>query len=249
MMNILRAGKQRLKRFLRFKIDPRQAFHSDHYLEHNQRRQEHLESLGLSIRGRSVLEVGGGIGDHTQFFIDRGCPVVTSDGRPENVAILRRRYPDIEVRHLDMDHPPVSPEKTFDIVYCYGLLYHLKYPAEAIRFLAKSCQGMLLLETLVSYGDADDPHLCREDHRSPTQSVSGIGCRPTRRWVMNRLQECFPFAYMPLTQPRHREFPLDWKNPSKGVKLTRSVFIGSRTPLVNGLLTQEIPMKQTYHGR
>jgi len=40
-------------------------FHSVGYLRHNARRLEHLNSLGLDISGRSVLELGAGIGDHT----------------------------------------------------------------------------------------------------------------------------------------------------------------------------------------
>lgn len=243
-MGILRSVKRRVLGVFGFKIDPLEAFHSESYLEHNRRRQEHLESLGLDIRGRSVLEVGGGIGDHTQFFIDRGCKVTTSDGRKENVDILRRRYPHLEVWQLDIDHPPATLDRTFDIVYCYGLLYHLKYPAESIRFLAGLCSGMLLLETLVSYGDQEDPHLCREDQRSPTQSVSGTGCRPTRRWVMNRLKDYFGYAYMPVTQPSHPEFPLDWRKPSPEARLTRAVFIGSKTAISSDRLTTAIPMVQ-----
>jgi hypothetical protein len=54
---------------------PIDVFHSAHYQRHNQRRQEHLASLGLDISGATVLEVGAGIGDHTSFFLDRGCQI------------------------------------------------------------------------------------------------------------------------------------------------------------------------------
>ena len=60
-----------------------EGFRSDHYQRHNRRRQEHLATLELPIAGRSVLEVGAGIGDHTAFFTDRGCRVTATDGRPE----------------------------------------------------------------------------------------------------------------------------------------------------------------------
>ena len=51
-------------------ISPLEEFHGPHYLKHNQRRQEHLATLGLPLAGRSVIEMGAGIGDHTEFFLD-----------------------------------------------------------------------------------------------------------------------------------------------------------------------------------
>ena len=58
----------------------------------NEARQAHLASLGLDLAGKSVLEVGAGIGLHTEFFESRGCTVVCTDGNPTNVAEIRRRY-------------------------------------------------------------------------------------------------------------------------------------------------------------
>jgi hypothetical protein len=39
----------------------------------NRARLEHLASLGLSLEGRSVLDVGSGPGHLAQFFVERGC--------------------------------------------------------------------------------------------------------------------------------------------------------------------------------
>src|SRR5206468_54997 len=133
------------------------------YQRHNQRRQEHLASLGLSINGSTVLEVGTGIGDHTSFFIDRGCQVVSTEAREGNLEILRSRYPNIKVRRFDCDDPASDFKELFDIVYCYGTLYHLKEPAKAIEFMSRCCQKMFLLETCVSFGEGDLLNLCMED--------------------------------------------------------------------------------------
>ena len=112
---------QRFKRAFEKLIKPKtsitDAFLSNRYQRHNQRRLEHLASLGLNIGGLTVLEVGAGIGDHTSFFIDRGCKVVSSDARQENIKILRSRYPDIRVLRLDLDNPPRTLSEVFDIVY------------------------------------------------------------------------------------------------------------------------------------
>jgi SAM-dependent methyltransferase len=222
-------------------------FLSPHYQRHNQRRLEHLASLGLNINGLTVLEVGAGIGDHTSFFLDRDCQIVTSDARYENIGILRSRYPDVTVLHLDLDNPPLPFGTSFDIVYCYGLLYHLKNPARAIEFMANCCRKLLLLETCVSFGDQAVLNPCSENAVNPSQAISGMGCRPTRRWVYNHLNKFFEFVYLSITQPNHEEFPIDWTSHLPKEILTRSVFIASRERIVNALLTQEIPMKQKRH--
>jgi hypothetical protein len=135
-------------------IDPVSEFHSWHYLRHNQRRQEHLASLGLPLAQRSVIEFGAGIGDHTSFFLDRGCRVVVTEGRPENVRLIRQRLPGVDVRLLDLD----SPDPTFDVVaevaYCYGVLYHLSRPTEALDFISTHCSDLLVLERALSPGPA-----------------------------------------------------------------------------------------------
>jgi len=230
-----------------YPYSPVAVFHSAHYLRHNQRRLEHLASLGLDLAGATVLEVGAGIGDHTSFFLDRGCQVVSTEAREDNLDILRTRYPNIQVKHLDLDNPDPNFNQVFDIVYCYGLLYHLQHPVEAIEFMSRCCQKILLLETCVSYGDGESVNSCAEVAESPSQAISGQGCRPTRKWVYNQLKQRFQFVYMPITQPNHEEFPIDWDSHPSTRILTRSIYIASRQRLENNILVEEIPMQQKRH--
>jgi hypothetical protein len=235
-------------RFRRSQISPREEFHGFHYLRHNQRRLEHLATLGLPLAGRSVLEVGAGIGDHTEFFLDRGCSVLTTDGRPENVEVLRERFPWIAVEFLDLDHPDPSFTYGAEVVYCYGTLYHLARPADALAFLAERCGNLLLLETAVSFGDELSVNIVAEQAFHPSQAVSGQGCRPTRQWVLERLRLYFPHVYLPKTQPWHPEFPLDWTAaPPPAGELSRAVFIASREALAHAGLTETLPERQIRH--
>ena len=204
--------KKIIKGVLKLKKSSKDVFLSYHYLRHNQRRLEHLAGLGLNIAGSTVLEVGAGIGDHTSFFIDRGCQVVSNDARQENIRILRSRYA-VRVLYLDLDDSPETFNEQFDIVYCYGLLYHLKNPTKAIEFMSSCCRKMLLLETCVSFGNEDFLNPVIENAANPSQAISGKGCRPTRRWVYNQLKRHFEFVYLPITQPNHEEFPIDWTSP------------------------------------
>jgi len=89
-------------------------------------RQAHLASLGLDLACKQVLEVGAGIGLHTPFFLERGCEVLVTDGNAENVGEIRRRLPNVPSTLLDLEQDGALDHLgTFDIVYCYGLLYHL----------------------------------------------------------------------------------------------------------------------------
>lgn len=229
-------------------MKPTEVFWSSHYMRHNQRRQEHLASLGLPLADQSVLEVGAGIGDHTSFFLDRGCTVVVTEAQEQNLEILRGRYSDQDVRQLDLNVPPPDPIEV-DIVYCYGTLYHLQYPAVAIAWMARCAQKMLLLETCVAGGMHVEVHPFSEHPGDPENAATGQGCRPTRPWVRDQLASHFSHVYLPITQPCHEEFPLDWSRPELADEpLVRAVFIASRRELDNSMLTEKLAMKQVHHA-
>jgi FkbM family methyltransferase len=203
----------------------RAEFHSDHYLRHNARRLEHLASLALPLEGKRVLEVGAGIGDHTSFYVDRGCTVLTTEGRAENLMLLQRRWTDtpaVTVRALDMDAPLPLNEGVFDLIHCYGLLYHLRDPAGAIRFMAAHTD-LLLLETCLAPDDRGDVNLVDEPAHVASQALHGTGCRPTQAWVTNLLATCFDEVSVPWSQPCHPEFDRQHAIATGG--LFRRVFV------------------------
>jgi len=217
------------------------VFSEPGYMAHNKARQDHLASLGLPLKNKSVLELGAGIGDHTPFFLDRGCTVTITDGRPDNVKQIKNRFPASDVFTLNVERPDIYFHAPFfDIVYCYGLLYHTKEPFRILPTIAEWCGGLLLLETCVS---PSDPHSIKEeDAQDPRCALDGIGSRPNREAVWRTLGRLLPYVYIPTTQPDHDEFPLDWTDP-KGE--CRAVFVASRTPLENPLLSDQLLMKQT----
>jgi hypothetical protein len=224
------------------------GFRSDHYLRHNARRLEHFASLGIPVAGLTVLEVGAGIGDHSHYYIDRGCSITMTEGLRENLAHLAARYPAHRVEHLDLDFPFELAVSPFDLVHCYGLLYHLARPAEALEFLSRQTRRIFLLETCVSFGDEEEIHPTEESPLDPTQACHGTGCRPTRLWIFRKLHELFQYVYLPVTQPCHEEFPLDWNAPKNhGVGLQRAIFIASRHAIDNPLLTQSMIARQARH--
>ena len=128
----------------------------------NRARQAHLASLRLPLENKSVLEVGAGIGLQTSFFEDRGCSITSTDGRPENVAEMARRYPQRTTRVLELDPPgDITSFGHFDICFCYGTLYHLSRPAEALQALSQVAD-LILLETCVTPGLDDTENVVPE---------------------------------------------------------------------------------------
>lgn len=228
--------------------DPKAIFADLRYVRFNRRRMEHVESLGLEVAGRSVLEVGAGIGDLTAYFADRGCRVTTSDAREQNLAMLRKRYRGNERVHieaLDIDQPSADFPGPFDITFCFGLLYHLIHPAEAIGFLAKRTTDLMLLETVVMLGDEAEMRLVDEGTVQANLSLTGKGCRPTRAWVMREMGRHFEHVYVPVRQPWHEEYTNQWqKPPGTDLLLSRAMFIASRKQLHNATLTSDLPTVQ-----
>lgn len=206
----------------------------------NEARLCHLASLGLDIRNKRVLEVGGGIGLHSCFFESQGCDLLFTEARVDNLEEARRRYPHRKTALLNLDEEhDLTRFGTFDIIYCYGTLYHLTDPAKALRALAAVCSGLLLLETCVSPGDECLLNPQSEPASIENQAFTGMGCRPTRPWVLRELRTHMGFAYQTKTQPVHHDFETNWLKPAKR-KLYRAVFVGSKTAVSHPLLS-EVP--------
>jgi len=227
-------------------LGPKFEFHSHGYMRHTARTLEHLASLRIPVDGRTVLEVGAGIGDLSHFFLDRNCQVTITEARATNLRYLRRRYPGRDIRRLDLEQPDTI--ETFEIVHCYGLLYHLSNPASALAYLSAHCEKMLFLETCVSFGEDCEINLVKENSAKPSQAISGIGCRPTRPWVFAELKKRFEHVYVPTTQPNSPQFPLDWDLPEAHRRpLSRAVFVASRQAIENDALSAHLVARQTRH--
>jgi hypothetical protein len=71
----------------------------------------------------------------------------------------------------------------FEVIHCYGLLYHLHNPQPALEAMARVCSHLMVLETCVSYGDDCRFQFVDENSSDPRQFVTGCGCLPT--WALS----------------------------------------------------------------
>jgi phospholipid N-methyltransferase len=220
------------------------TFHYSDYLRLTARSLEHLATLNLPLSNRTVLEVGAGAGDLSSYFLDRGCRLTITEVRPELLGYLRKRYPGQMVQQLDVDRPSPVEGSPFEVVFCYGVLYHLKQPDHALAYLSDCCSDLLLVSSQVTFGDNAAISEVEERQGRFSQSYHGRGTRFTRRWLYERLCDHFPHVYTPLTQPAHRQFPCDWSAPDQHRGIARANFVAARRPLNSPLLVEGLLERQ-----
>ena len=215
------------------------VFDSPEALALNKARMDHLESIVGDVRGKTVLDVGCGVGYFSKWFADHGAVVRSLDARLSNIEELKRRY------GQDGYHPrlnwiaqtlPVEDERfvsacrvcmavaSFDIVLCCGLLYHLADPIQALKNLTAVTKGMLLIETYVVPSSPHGPVLLmtREDPTNVNQGISEWSTRPSADFVVEQVKRFGFDCFEPITLPDHPEFDCV---PGVGVNCRR-IFIG-----------------------
>lgn len=216
-----------------------ETFDAEDAVRINRARLAHLETLGLPLDGARVLDAGCGVGYHAEFYVSRGCQVVCVDGRPGNIAILRRRHPGVEAHVANVERDDLGPYGRFDLIHCYGLLYHLENPVAALRNLAAVCDGLMIIETIVC--DHALPVLRLADEtKSSNQALSGLGCRPSPSFVAMALNRIgFRFVYGAKEPPAHEDFRFDWRGDGddrRDGRNLRCVFVASRRHLASDSL-------------
>lgn len=202
--------------------------------EINAARLAHLDSLRLPISRKRVLDVGGGVGHLAQFFVERGCDVVSTDARPANVERMNVLYPHIDGRVHDVERDDLTPLGSFDVVFCYGLLYHLENPLLALRNLLAVCDSLLLVETMVC--DSPEPVLRLDDETlSYNQALRGVAHRPSEAYLAMALSRMgVRHVYVASPPPAHPDYHFDRRGDlsvARDGHLLRSVFVASRRQL------------------
>ena len=209
-------------------------FDQPFYREITEARLEHLATLGLPVQGRSVIDVGCGIGRLSEFFADRGCDVLCVDGREENIAQLRALYPQRRAAVVDVETDQLLEHGHFDVVFCYGLLYHLADPLAFLRRAATICRELMIVETCIT--DSQERVLFLvDDPDDPTMALHRVASRPSPAYVATTLRlSGFDHVYSPVQLPRHKDFDYERRNDLSHLRdgnAMRDIFVASRTAL------------------
>ncbi len=88
------------------------------------------------LKGRRVLEVGCGLGAHTQLLAEAGCSVTAIDLTPRAVELTKKRLlcagVHADVRLMDAEAMEFGDEE-FDFVWSWGVIHHSASPERIVQ--------------------------------------------------------------------------------------------------------------------
>jgi SAM-dependent methyltransferase len=177
---------------------------------------ELLEGVRKEIDIASALDVGCGVGYFSKFLSDMRLDVTAIDGREENIAEAKRRYPEIGFFTRNVEDSTLPEIGAFDFVLCVGLLYHLENPLRAIRNLRGLTGKVLLVESMCIPGRDASMALLDED-RAHDQGLDYVAFYPTVACLIKMLYRAgFPFVYEFKSLPADPQFSTTvWRKRSR----------------------------------
>ncbi len=201
-----------------------------------------LPQLKSSADLKSALDAGCGIGFFSILLRECGLDVQAFDGRESNINEARQRYPEISFRQGDIEDSGITHLGSFDLVLCFGLLYHLENPLRAIRHLHSLTGKVLLLESmcLPTY---ELQVLLREEPDSVDQSLTDLAFYPSEGSIVKMLFRAgFRYVYRIADLPDHDEF-----RDTPSFTRRRTIVLASREPiLLSGLIPLDEPHETGY---
>ena len=205
-------------------------FRTDRYFWLNEYRWRLLLQAGIPFKNMTIFEPGAGIGDQTAWLLQQGASkIVVSDGREVNVGIIKKRFsvnPKVMVMQggdlencLDLPQFQVKA----DLVYCWGVYYHINDPMPEFPILKKLSliAPMSVMDFQESLTGTD--YVKSEFLEESSASVSHNSGRQTMSTMAKAVRDIFGYAYFPAEQ-------MNWNDPSC-IDDPRRIIVGSKTPL------------------
>jgi FkbM family methyltransferase len=186
------------------------AFDTRHYLDLIRARgatiRRVVRALKPSLGLRTAVDAGCGVGFFAQTLTELGLEARGFDGRFENVVEARKRFPKLAFERGDIESAEIAALGTFDLVLCFGLLYHLESPMRAIRHLRALTGKGLLVESMCAPGD-DARMILREEPVQHDQSLTDMAFYPSELCLVKMLYRAgFAHVYRVARLPEHDDF-------------------------------------------
>ena len=182
--------------------------------------------LKPALRLSNAVDAGCGVGFFSQMLEECNMNVCGFDGREENVAEARRRFPQIPFEQGDIEERTILQLGRFDLVLCFGLLYHLENPLLAIRNLRGLTEKCLLLESMC-LPEGKNSMLLREEPGQEDQSLGKVACYPSESSLVKMLYRAgFGTVYRVMPQPDHEDFRETAEHARR-----RTVLLASAVPI------------------
>lgn len=223
------------------------VFDQQHYELLNRARGDVVRALLGELKGplglQTAIDVGCGLGYFSGFLKSLGFDVTAVEGRKQNIEEAQRRFPDIRFFRYDAEDPAMRSLGKFDLVFCFGLLYHLENPFLAIRHLHAIAEKLLLVESVVFPGSQPSMALVDEG-QTEDQGLNHIAFYPTEACLTKMLYQAgFPYVYEFFVRPEHPDFQRgSSKLPS------RAMLAASRTSLQTKSIRPAAEPKLPYNS-
>lgn len=186
------------------------AFDQEQAKQINKVRMEVLNQLLIGFKDkyqlRSALDVGCGVGKFSHFLSNLNFKTTAIDGRQENVNEAKRRYPQINFLRFNVEENDIINLGKFDLVLCFGLLYHLENPFKAIRNLHNLTGKILIAESMISPDEKPTTSIVDEG-RAENQGLNYVALIPSESGLVKMLYHSgFSFIYKVTLIPDHPDF-------------------------------------------
>ncbi len=214
-----------------------QNFRSDRYDTLNKLRWDLFLKMDIPIKDQVIFEPGAGIGDQTEWLLAQGAKhVFVSDGRAENVEIIRQRFGEDErvtttVGNLeDVDFlgnlawAPVS-----DLVFLWGCYYHINDDLQEFRIMR--ALSKIAPVVVFDYLESREDGTTFYGYENNSTSLSQYAIRPTTPTMIAGLKKAWGHAYLPKVQ-------MDWEDPL-AAGTPRRLAVASLEPLNNPNLIEQ----------
>jgi SAM-dependent methyltransferase len=211
------------------------AFDGEHYKALNSSRAPVISEVVSEVRKqfelRTAVDVGCGAGYFSALLNSLGFEVIAVDGRRENAEEGKRRVPQVTFHVLNAEDSGIRNLGCFDLVFCFGLLYHLENPFQAIRHLHAMTSKILLVESVCFPGK--EPIMALVDEESnDAQGLNHIAFYPTEECLIKMFYRAgFTKVYRLTKPPNHPDF-----QAKNSVSRVRTILAASHAPLDSNLL-------------
>lgn len=202
------------------------VFDLTHYEKLNTTRAAVVGDLLTHLKGqltlKTAIDVGCGMGYFSAYLDSLGLEVTAVDGRGENVEEAGRRVPHVRFHTQNAEDRALPDLGRFDLVLCFGLLYHLENPFAAIRNLHALTSHLLLVESVIFPGS--EPMMALVDEvPNADQGLNNIAFYPTEACLVKMMYQAgFPNVFRLSRMPEHPDF-----HTARNVRRVRTMLAGS----------------------
>lgn len=208
-------------------------FDQSYYIKINETRWSIAENVLNEIRYNNRQEIstcidaGCGPGWFTEKLVNCGLTAIGLEGRLELVKEAKQRVPEARFYHLDVESKrEMLSLPGADLVFCFGLLYHMENPFRVIRNLHDLTKKMLFIESIIIPESAPITWLV-EEGKNETQGLTHRAMIPSRTCMIKMLQSSgFEYIYEYSGKIEHEDF-IETDTRHK----RRSIFLAARVSL------------------